>query len=191
MTMKVLSSFFFLIVTSLVTRAQVFIPFSNWGCKTDISYSDSLSTDFTAGTLTNVSWNGSGITLTAGNSSGSFTSRVIDTNNPCVTEFQRLSWISNLPAGKELSMSAESGYGTTPTNFSTSLVGYWRLNEASATVGSSNDFTDGSGQANHGEMAGTLSFDQTGKLNKAIRLNGGATNYIDISDSATLDSTLR
>lgn len=171
--------------------SQVFIPFGFWGCKSATPYSDTSNIQFSSGSFSNTSWDGTKIVLNAGQTTGDFTSRVINTQSPCAQLYQKMIWQTSLPFGKEISPSIESGYTMIPTDFSTSLVGYWKLNELSASSGSSNDFTDSSGNGNHGEGSGAITYATVGKLNYSISKSGTSADYIEISDSDTLDNSSR
>jgi trimeric autotransporter adhesin len=163
------------------SNSQVFIPFGFWSCVNQVQGTDAVSSDFTSGTLSNVSWNGSAITLTASNTSGTLTSRVFDMNNTCIPfrSWSHFSWESTLPTKKELyDAGAESGYGSVPTDFSTNLLAYWRFNETSSgTAPGGKDFTDESTTGAHGTKVGSPTLGVAAKLNLGITTSSG--NYAD------------
>lgn len=172
---------FILLAGTQRLQAQVFIPFSYWSCHNVTQSSDSVSSDFTSGTLSNVTWNGSAIALSAGQSSGTLTSRVFDMNGSCAPyhSWTYFGWNSTLPTYKELYASgAESTYSGSVTNFSTNLIAYWRFNETTTgTAPGGKDFADESATGDHGTKVGSPTLGVAAKLNLGITTSTG--NYAD------------
>lgn len=144
--------------------------------------------------------------------SGTFTSRVMDAWSVGAS-WSTFGWVPTLPFYKELSDAACAGATCTHANSETStdyasligstailedpsdtnddimkgIVGLWHLNESAVTAGVFNDFKDDSGEGNHGEQVGTLTFAENGKLGKAVKFNGGA-NFIKMAYNASLNN---
>jgi hypothetical protein len=164
---------------------QVFIPMTNWNCKANsLSLSQVGSGDFTQGTLSNTTLSANGITLSAGQSTGTYTSQAIDFFGGC---YQPLGtwldflWSTSLPFGKELPMSAESAvdYSNISTGLTTNLILYLKMNETAAgTAPGGKDFKDESATGDHGTRVGTPTMGATGRLLGAVTTSSG--NYIDL-----------
>jgi hypothetical protein len=136
---------------------------------------------------------------------GTFTSRLMDIG--ASSSWTSLNWFPTLPFMKELPDAACSGATCTHANSESSanypflvgstgnvgdndlmsgIVGLWHFNEATATAGANNDFKDDSGNGNHAEQGGTVTFGASGKLGRAVGFNG-STDFIQIPDSNSLD----
>jgi hypothetical protein len=138
----------------------IFAPPSAYAnCKSSPSFfgdSSNIAAGFAGGTLTNLTWDGvnNKLALTAGQSSGTFTSRVID--NSCAGvgfPWLTFQWTTTLPFGKELPASNEtttSYPGKTNSTLLNNIVGIWHFNEAAGYNGTANEVVDSSGQNRHG-----------------------------------------
>ena len=164
-------------------EAQVFIPFSYWGCN-DVTptFADDTSAKLTAGTLTNVSWNGSDLALTAGQSTGSYISRPLDKTTRCVnppatlSDITKISWLPELPFGKELTATSESNANYTTLANSTlmaNIAGVWHLNGSGAIASGTTIAAEvGSNGSTHNANGAGMTYTASGKLNSAITFDG-------------------
>ncbi|RZI59712.1 MAG: hypothetical protein EOP14_04030, partial [Pseudomonas sp.] len=121
-----------------------------------------------------------------------FQSRIIDTAGTS-TPFSSLSWTTTKPFGKELpdyvgsvqNEAVASYSGINNVGMMNNIVGLWHLNESAAGAApGGKDFTDSSGQGNHGTLSGAVTLGTQGRLNKAPTFAGG---YIDVGASTSLD----
>lgn len=166
-------------------EAQVFVPFSFWGCgNVTPAFVDAASTDFT-GTMTNVAWNGTALALTVGQTSGTYLSRPYDKTTKCVfpaavlQPFVNLSWGAELPFNKELPATSELTTEYSSLASSTllnNIVGIWHLNDTSAAA-SGTSVPAQVGPNGVVRTSGTLGY-SAGKLNNAANFDG--SDIIDI-----------
>lgn len=110
---------------------------------------------------------------------GTYVSRVMD-GMTTEQSWNRLNFISSLPFGKQLSATAETGYGNSVIDFSDHLTGLWHLNESSGI------FADSSGAGHHANGTG-ITYAQPGIFGKSVKLSG-TTTYI--ATGAPVESTL-
>lgn len=133
---------------------------------------DNVASGFSGGTLSNVQWDGSRLRLASGQTTGTFTSRVLD-SSLCLKSapWASLTWSTYLPALKELPATSETpaSYPGITNNLMTGLLGLWHLNESSYN-GTSNEVVDASGNGYHGKLTGGGSV-----TNSAGVLNNAAT----------------
>ncbi len=164
----ILCSFFY-----FQANAQVFIPFSSWKCQSASFSIVNTAVNFNLGTYSNTNISGNTVVLSTGNTTGTYTSPVIDIFKGCGGDWTSLEWKTALPYGKEIPTAAEtvanySGIFTT-TALMTNLVGYWKFNESAAAT----TFADASGNSNTGNKQGTVTTGVTSaKLGYAITPNG-------------------
>src|SRR3989339_171669 len=157
------------------------------------SVSFSATTSWTFGTSSNYTYDTTKIDLTGGmvslvaptqsfthSTSTNFTSSVIDATASAA--WQTLSWVPKAPYYKELPDSGASESGYSEGNFSmTDCVLLLHLNDDPAVHGST--LTDSSGQSTNAVLFtsdGSTNKSTTGKLNKAIQLDG-TNDYVSIS----------
>lgn len=136
-----------------------------------------VAAGFAGGTKTNVTWDGTKLVLSAGQLTGTFTSRVID--NECLASkpWVDLQWTSTLPYYKEIPVTSESStaYSAKTANLMTGIIGLWRFNESGSYTGATGEMVDSSGNARHGERTGTGGTTTTGLFNRALSPTPGST----------------
>jgi len=140
---------------------------STQGTTTDNS--NHAVTGFAAGTATQVTWDGSRMVLNAGQTTGSFISRPIDSQN-ChgLTPWLSFLWTTSLPYFKELPSTSETAgnYSAKTANLMANIQGIWHLNEASYNT-TADEAVDSSGNGYHALLhAGSVT-------NVAGRFNNG------------------
>ena len=167
------------LVLSQTAKAQLFIPKSNWGCKTLASSQITVnsSTDFTQGTFSNTTLSGNTVTLSVGQSSGTYTSKVFDLFTGCLpfNVWQGFNWQTPNPYGKEIPTTDETAvdYPSVTTGLTTGLQIYNRLNGV-------------------GTISSGVSLTSTVGVNAAARnANGTGLTYASgaIRTGVTLDGT--
>ncbi len=149
------------IVTSLATTHvnafPIFAPSSAYiNCQSSPGFlGDNTSVNFASGTFANTEWSAgeSAVVLSAAQTTGTFTSRVID--NSCISvgkPWLGFSWTTSLPFGKELPSSSESSanYSALGANLMTNLEGLWRYNKTTAYTNDPDGVVDSSGLGRHG-----------------------------------------
>ncbi len=171
-------------------EAQVFIPFSFYHCVLPInSNGDTLNTDFLAGTTSNTTVSGTSVVLSAGQTTGTFTSRVFSIPGNCLVNSNWLSfsWIGSLPYGKLLpdyngvtkNESIADYSGLSSSVFMTGVMASWHMQETSAgTASGGKDFSDYSGNNNHGTISGGVTLNAVGKIGRAVTFDG-SSGYIN------------
>lgn len=185
---------FGLLLFPFFLQAQVFIPFSYWGCSSETSvFSDTNQSQFESGSATNISWDGSAMTLNTGQTSGTFIARPFEKSTRCVqpapvlSPMVELSWVPNLPYGKELPSSSESTADYTSLANSTllnNIANIWHLNGTGSIASGDNipAQVGTSGTAVNANGTG-LSYVTGGKLNSAISFDG--TDHITVPYTQT------
>ncbi len=153
-------SFFLILIANVASAFPIFPPHSAYiNCNTSPGFlgdDSNTSLGFAGGTALNVSWDGTKMVLNAAQTTGTFTSRVID--NSCIgiaKPWLNLRWTSTLPFGKEIPSTNEttaSYTGKANSTLSANLIGLWRFNEAAAYNGVANEVVDSSGNGNHGTL---------------------------------------
>lgn len=151
-----------------------------------------ITNGFAGGTMSNVTWDGSKLVLSASQTLGTFTSRVFD-SGLCthVAPWMGFSWATTLPYFKELTPTNESSaaYSGLSAGLMSGLMGLWHLNEASYN-GTANEAVDSSGNGYHGALVGSGSVTNVaGLFNNAANL-AGTLNEIDISTLPAMTDTL-
>ncbi len=121
-------------------------------------------TGFNDGTYSQTNYNSTvnAVVLSAGQSSGAYTSKVYDAGS--TAGWDSIEWSKGLPYGEELS----AGEGK-------ALL--LHLNEASGAIG------DASGKGNNGTTYGGITYGVNGKFNTALGFNGNSGVSINDSDS--------
>lgn len=162
---------------SASVKAQIFIPFSFWGCSV-LDFTDDNSGAFGAGVAVNSAWDGTDMALTVGQTSGTYTSRVFDKRrcNSPFAAFTEFSWTSILPFGKEIPATSETTTdypSLASSTLMTSIAGVWHFNGTGAiangaTVASA---TGVDGIARNANASG-LTYTTNAKLNSAITFDG-------------------
>lgn len=173
-------------ILAFTANAQVFIPFSNWSCNEFIqSQTTNLSSEFSQGTFNNTSVSGNSVTLNAGQTLGTYTSKVYDVFGGCSTmlSWSKFAWTTSMPFGKQLTTANEvvTDYASVSPGLMNNLGGLWYLNESAspardATINSTN-LTNSSG----------MTFGGSGKLLNAPTFNTGYLN--NSSPSAAIKTT--
>jgi hypothetical protein len=116
------------------SKAQIFIPQTYWGCKSvsATQITTNTSTDFSLGTFSNTTLSGDAVTLSVGQSSGTYTSKILDLFGGCppFSAWSGIDWITPNPYGKEIPTSDETAieYPSVTTGLTTGLQIYNRLN---------------------------------------------------------------
>lgn len=195
MTLRTVFLFTFLFGT--IAGAQIFIPFSNWNCQAPVvSVSDTLNADFVLGTTSNTTVSGASVVLSAGQTTGTFTSRVFDVigNCPPLSLWKSVSWKASLPYGKLLPDFAGTIQNESVADYSALASGSfmsgdltsWHMQETSTgTAPGGLDVTDNSGNAVHGTLVGGITLNAVGKIGRAITF-GGTNGYINFGTPATV-----
>lgn len=119
--------------------------------------------------------------------SGEFLSRVMDGRTTAI-DWGRISKTTLLPFGKEISLGAETGYGSSVTDFSANLMANFRMNEAAAGSGAGGTDIIDQRFGNNGTRTGTPTFAQAGILGRSISLSGG-NQFFTVPDSVNLDGS--
>lgn len=115
---------------------------------------------------------------------GTYVSKALDQHNSVVS-LTSFNFVTDTPYGKEISLSAETGYGSAVTNFSNQLVALYRFNEG-AYSGAEGELKDIAG-SNNGKSLGTVT-STNGLFNKGVSFNG-LSNYFEVPSSNTLDNS--
>ncbi len=184
-------SFLLLLLANVASAFPIFPPHSAYiNCNTSPGFlgdNSNTSLGFAGGTAVNVSWDGSKMVLNAAQTTGTFTSRVID--NSCIgiaKPWLNLRWTSTLPFGKELAATNELNTAYTGMSNSTlmnNIVGTWHLNESSYN-GTASEVVDSSGNNRHGQMMLWAPYSYTkvaGQLNTATQ--SPAELYLRVTDT--------
>ncbi len=156
---------------------------SQGGGTVTVNHNDNSSGEFGGGTSTSIQWvNASSSLQISSGVSGTFTSPVIDASS--TVSWQTLAWTPYAPHGKEVvTGTAETEYATDNfTNIST-LVAYWRFNEASWN-GTPDEVIDSSGSGNNGSRRGGA--DTSGSValfNRSASLPLTASSYVYVTSS--------
>lgn len=169
---------------------QVFIPFSYWGCN-NISgtFVDDTDSEFNAGSMTNMSWNGASLTLNVGSATGTYISRPFEKSTRCaqppptIQAFTRFGWVPNLPYGKELPATNETTTNYVELANSTllnNLLHVWHLNGTGAVASGTAipAQTGTAGKAGQGNGTG-FTYAASGKLNSALTFDG-VDDFVEI-----------
>lgn len=120
--------------------------------------------------------------------SGEYISMAMDGRNS-VNSISKFSFQTSRPFGKEISLTAESGYQSSVTNFSTNLVALWRFNETVNYNGTVSEVIDATG-TNHGKKyAGVISTVSDGRFNRSSYFNSIGENFIEVPDNISLDDS--
>lgn len=123
------------------------------------------------------------ITMTSG-FSGTYISKALDQYNS-VSALTGMKFLTETPYGKEISLSAETGYVSSVTDFSNQLVALYRFN-ASSYSGAVGELVDVVG-SNNGKSLGTVTT-TNGIFNRGAIFNGLA-NYFEVPSSNSLDNS--
>lgn len=174
--------FIFTFILGKTSYSQVFIPHAYWRCQnTYMSESTAASADWNIGTYSNTNISGNSVVLSAGQTSGTYTSKVYDIFGGCspLMPWLKLEWKTSLPFGKELPTTSEvaTDYSAITAGLLTNLVGYWKLNESSGTT-----YADSSGSSNTGTKQGSITMGVTGQLLTAATLDG-STGYVSTTNT--------
>lgn len=185
--------FVIVFVFSYQLQAQVFAPHAFWNCKTgSFTQTDDTAAEFNAGTFSNTTVSGNTVVLSAGQTSGTYTSKIHDLFYGCRTDLRTWlshSWKTTLPTYKEITSTSElaTDYSAISANLMTSLVGYWKHNGTvggiangatiTATVGSNGTVTGGAG----------LAYTNSGKLLQGIQFNNA--HYVSVPHYANIMPT--
>ena len=142
---------------------------------------DNSSTGFGGNIHLNTLWTGNSLKLMTGQTSASFTSRVINANSP--VSWSNLSWIPKAPYGKELpnNKGKETAYTVDNVNMTSNVLLY-HMNETSGSV------IDDSGSGNNGKTYGNVVYKESGVFNTALRFNS-EKDYVSIPNKASLNPT--
>ncbi len=159
-------------------QAQVFIPHAYWGCSA-IDFLDNTQTDFTAGSSSNLTWAAGSLGLSAGQTSGTLVSNPFDKRRctlPPFSPFTRLTWVTDLPYGKELPTTSELTTDYSALVNSTLLASsthIWRMN-GTGNIASGSTVTAALGTNFTAYQTNGISFTYTasGTFNSAITLDG-------------------
>ena len=116
--------------------------------------------------------------------SGTYISKALDQHN-AVVSLNSFNFLTDAPYGKEISLSAETGYGNAVTNFSNQLIALYRFNEGTYS-GAVGELKDVAG-SNNGKSLGTVTA-TNGLFNKGVVFNGLA-NYFEVPGSNSLDNS--
>ena len=178
-------------------HSQVFIPFSFWRCTLPQTNSfDSLNADFAAGTTSNTTVTGASVVLSAGQTTGTFTSRVFNLNGNCPINayWYSATWKTSLPFGKllpDFNVSSQSESiadysGLSSSTFMSGVMGQWHMQEtATGTAPGAKDFADSSGTGAHGTIVGGVAQNAVGKIGRAVTFNG-TSGYVNFGTPATI-----
>ncbi len=178
-----------LVTLSCVVEAQVFIPFTYWGCNPKkAAAEDVTNADFSAGTFSSTMTSGNSIMLSVGQVSGTFTSRVMDIYCGGLWNWAGAIWKSTMPYEKELTSTSETSaeYSGASGSLMNNIFAYYNLNETvanSATAG--NDFADRSGNGRHATETNLGSYGVAGKFTNAAQLNGTSSRISPSSFGST------
>lgn len=129
--------------------------------------------EFDAGTDSNTGCSSDTLILSDGQTSGTFTSQVLDAGSSAT--WSNLAWSPTAPYGKELPSNGGSDSGYTEGNIDMSNnVLYLKMNEASGNA------VDSSGNGHTSDTSG-VTYQASGKLNTALEF--GNSDQIEIPDS--------
>ncbi len=155
---------------------------------TDQTDDDNTATGFGSGIHNQTQWNDadSRIELQANETSGDFTSRIMDAG--ASTAWTALSWAPQMPYYKELPDNA--GIETTYPEGNADMTGNVLLLHMNEAVwnGTPNEAVDSSGSGNHGTAYNGVTTSNNGKFNGAGNFNG-VSGYVKVLDSDSLDIT--
>lgn len=153
-------------------------PLAYINCQTSPSFigdNSNTTLGFAGGTHSNTTWSTDRVVLSASQTTGTFTSRVID--NACTAAgkpWVNFQWTTSLPFGKEIPPTNEtttSYSGKTNSTLNTSLMFLWRFNEATAYNTTPGEIIDSSGNGRHGTIKNWPPLGNTkvaGKFNNAL-----------------------
>lgn len=189
MNMLVLAAI--LLINSSV-KAQVFIPYSFWGCNQSDSYdSKTINTggEFSLGTFSNTNVSGNSVQLSIGQVTGTYTSPVLDIYSGCgnLQTWTKFEWKTPLPFGKQLPASSEvaTDYSGIAASLMNSTVQLFRLN-GSGAIASGTTITADIGA--HGTASNTngsgMTYTASGKFASAVTFDG-TDDRIDIPYTQT------
>lgn len=166
------------IIAGFSAYPQIFVPFSNWGCKEGFDYeTTSTGSVFSEGTFVNTNASGNSVVLSMGNSTGTYTSKVYDIFGGCapLKSWSKFVWTTPLPYGKEMVPTSENvlDYSAISASLTTSLVELFRFNGSGAIANAATITADvgSSGTAFNTNGSG-LTYTTTAKLNSAITFDG-------------------
>ncbi len=146
-----------------------------------MSVTDSTSGDF-SGTFSNTMISGNSIVLSTAQTSGTYTSRVMDVFCGGLTNWYSVSWKTTIPYEKELTPTSEvsTDYTSATGTLMNSISTYYNFNEtvANSAMGG-NDFQDRSGNSRHATETNLSAYGVTGKLIRAARFNG-TSSYVNV-----------
>lgn len=192
-----LSTVFLMLGTFLPISGHAFpifpAPLAYVNCSTSPGFlgdNSNATNGFAGGMASNVTWDGSKMLLNAGQTSGTFTSRVID--NSCLgvsKPWLNLKWTTTLPFGKEIPATNETttDYSSkSSSTLNTNLMGLWRFNETSAYSGTANEAVDSSGNGKHATLLSAWGTNN----NKVAGLFNNAFNSLDGSPLQVLSANL-
>jgi hypothetical protein len=189
-TISAIFLFFIISIIDSICLAQIFVPVANWQCQANkTTLAQDSVTVFNQGTFSNTTLSGSNVTLSAGQTSGTYTSSAKDLFGGCggvpFTSWLSHSWKSTLPFMKELPATASelaADYSDIVSNLMTGLIGYWRFNETTTgTAPGATDFRDFSGNNRHATRSATsITLNAVGRFNGAISSNNTG-GYVDLT----------
>ena len=159
-------------------QAQVFTPHAYWGCSA-VDFLDDTQTDFAAGSSSNLTWAAGSLGLSAGQTSGTLVSNPFDKRRctlPPFSPFTKLSWVTDLPYGKELPSTSEltSDYSAlVNSTLLASATHIWHMN-GTGNVASGSLVAASLGTSLTAYQTNGISFTYTasGTFNSAITLDG-------------------
>lgn len=157
-------------------NGQVFIPFGYWQC-VPLRISDSTNSDFLLGTTSNTTVTGASVGLSAGQTLGTYTSRVFDGLSNCKpgSAWKNFAWTMPMPYGKELPSSSEStaDYSAVPANLMSSATKLLHLNGTGAIANSETILDSIGTNANAVNPNGAgMTYTTTAKFNSAVTFDG-------------------
>ncbi len=170
--------------------SQLFIPMSYWGCSTP-RLTDSTSGDLTEGTSSNLSYLGTSLQLTVGQTSGTYTSNVFDKGRcqtTALVAFTQFLWTTDIPYGKELPTTSEltTDYPVlASSSLLTGIAGIWRMNGTGAIANGAAiaAATGTAGVASNSGGTG-MTYLAAGKLQSGITFDG-TDDYVDVAYTQT------
>lgn len=192
--MKLILGITFLLFTT-ISNAQVFVPLSYWGCNSvPGSFVNNTQGHFSSGTAVNTGWTGTAMALTVGQTSGTYVSVPFDKKTRCnvpvpaLNPFINISWVSDLPYGKELPATSESTADYTALANSTlmnSIAGIWHYNGTGAIANGAAIAaqTGTAGTAVNANGAG-MTYTASGKFRSAITFDG-TDDHVDVAYTQT------
>jgi hypothetical protein len=123
----------------------------------------------------------------AANYTGAFVSRAMD-GYQSTTDWTRLNFVSSLPWGKPLAISAESNYGTTLSDYSSGLIGLWRLlGTPGSAIANGATLSAAVGTSATASNANTTGFAYaSGNLGSGAYFDG-TDDYLSVPDSSAVE----